>query len=213
MEKRAIFKFYQSGEWIITDRDNFEETNLCECYDNYGIEIDCCTAGCYTLDNSECDARKDCAEYIKEKFKLVKIDEDGDEEDIEFEITGDCEIEFGDEDDADGFDIDAINAEIEKWERENACHTEVEAYTFHDGHNFKTLTAGYESDHADGELVEVEDEDDPDDEVVKILAEFDSNEWDWSDWAWGYRYKETENYTFTQSQFVEAWGYASVEEK
>ncbi len=131
-----VVKFYDedSNETTmkVTKRNNFEETNLCECYGKYGQKVGCWNSGCYSLANPDSDAMKDLIAAIEEKFDVTPgIVEcpDG-----SFEVEPDSETE----------DIEGeINRFIKRWQEENEYHSKAEAWTYFDSSNFRTVILKY----------------------------------------------------------------------
>ena len=123
---------------LVSLRSNFESLNVCETYGDYGQQVGCCNAGCYTLENSECSAQSDCSSAITKEFNVcVSIERIADKFTV---IPTDDDEEFPDE------LIENIDAFIEGWQKENENHTECTGYTYLDGSNFATIVIDHEHD-------------------------------------------------------------------
>lgn len=121
----------EDEEFFITYKENFENVRFCECYDDYGQKNGCYNAGCYSIDNSESEAKNECIEALY-KHLGVEFTED-DCNDISFD-----EAIEGTNDLLSNINLEEIEKFVEKWKVENEIHTEVTAWTYWDGRNFKT---------------------------------------------------------------------------
>lgn len=129
----------------VTRRSNFEETNLCDTYGNYGSKVDCFDAGCYSLDNGSSSFKSDLELFIEEKFNL----------------EGEFSYDDYKEQQEDGIDTDQplfieIDKAVKNWIKENENHTEVTAWSFHDSNNFKTVVL--KTDFGEPDCEELDDE-------------------------------------------------------
>jgi len=123
-----VLKGVNEGNFFsITKRGNFEETTLCECYDNNGQIIGCYEAGCYSLDNSGSVFVNDLLQALDGKFETKRL--------ADFENSSFSDIE-------DFINILDLSKEEEefarKWANKNTIHHEVIAWTYHDSHNFQS---------------------------------------------------------------------------
>lgn len=114
LNKYIVIENVSSERRFIILRTNFEEIDMCDAYSSYGIKIDCSTAGCYALENSESSAQIDCLKAIRNEFK------------IEFEDIDDIE------------DENILNF-IKDWKKENEIHCVCTAYTFYNGVSLESL--------------------------------------------------------------------------
>lgn len=183
MKKYIVVTCEGYDEYFITHRDNFKDVELCECYGNYGQKIGCYNAGCYSTDNSSGDFSTNFMKAFNEKYPDSGIDSI----DTILEGNNNEYIEF-----------------YEGWKKENTAHTQVKAWTYWDGRNFKSLVI--ENDFGgENDVSELEE-----DEQRKILAEFDGQ----VDVFRGHSAsQETENYIFTTTKWQSDQWLANVKSK
>lgn len=163
LEKWIVVKFGDETEDPIrvTRRINFEEMNYCEAYGDYGVRVDCYYAGCYSLDNSQSDAKSDCIEALKQAFtELEKYTIDLDYEIISFPN----EEEFDNSEEREALNYSGYADFIKTWRKENEVHTQVTGWTYHDSHNYKTVVS--EMDFGEADCVELDEE-----EQIEILLQ------------------------------------------
>jgi hypothetical protein len=182
-------------QMFVTKRDNFESVNLCETYDNYGQKVGCYNAGCYAIDNSDSDAEKDFLRDLYDHFGIEYNDDDL----AEFDFS---DVENGLNELLSGISQEKIDSFIKEWKEKNEIHTEAIAWTYWDGHNFRSLVM--RSDLGEPDVEEIDD-----DEEEAILAELP-----------GFPYIEgttasieTENYIFTFTLWADDPFYCTVEKK
>lgn len=133
----------------ITSRDDFEKTNLCDCRDNYGNTVGCQNAGCYSVENSYCDAAEEC---VKALYKHLNVSSDDiDSDDLDDALNGCNEL-------LEGIEQEKIDSFIEKWREENENHVEVTAWNYWDNSNWRTFILEAESGEVDVEEVENSEE-------------------------------------------------------
>lgn len=137
----------------VTKRENFDKMNFCDAYGDYGHEVGCCNAGCYSLDNSDSSFISDLESFIKDKFNL----------------EGEFSYDDYKEQQEQGIDTDQplfveIDKVVKKWISENETHTEVTGWTYHDSHNFRTIVS--ECEFGEPDCVELEEE-----EQIEILLQ------------------------------------------
>lgn len=114
----------------VTFRKYFEEMNYCKCFSEYGQQIGCYNAGCYSLQNNTSDAMKDLIAAIEEKFDVTP--------DIVEYVNNNFKVEpRTDIDDELRIEIDKF---IKEWRKENEYHTKATAWTFFDSHNYRSVT-------------------------------------------------------------------------
>lgn len=111
---------------LVSMRANFEKVRLCETYGDYGQQVGCYNAGCYSLDNSESTCKEDLEQYITDKFKLRE----------KFSYD-----DFIEQEEAN----DKIKESIKTWIEENENHSSCVAYTYWDGSNFATALISNEN--------------------------------------------------------------------
>lgn len=113
--------------------NKIETLNLSETYGDYGQIVGHTDAGDYHFDNEYSDAQKDCLNELLKKFTT--------EVDAEIEFIDDRnDIFIVDEDSYDGdTDVKELNEFVKNWREKNESLTEVEGFTFWDGHNWKTI--------------------------------------------------------------------------
>lgn len=162
LEKWIVVEFNYSEDseksLAVTRRSNFEEINMCDTYADYGNQVGCCNAGCYSLDNSESTAASDCKDAIEEKFNLgfcIDIEECAGE----FTV-----VSLDDEKELTESQVSEIETFIVNWREANENHTKVTGWTYHDSHNFKTVTIA--SDFGETDATELEEDD-----QIEILLE------------------------------------------
>lgn len=142
----------------VTRRANFENMNLCGAYENYGRTVGCEDAGCYVFSNSESTVALDFSKELYEKFPGVEaiVDEN------EMSHREFCEFFIDSMNHKTGRDLFGVErfkemlAFFTEWEAANTSHTEVTGWTFHDGHNFKTIILDEHDENACTELAESE---------------------------------------------------------
>jgi len=144
----------------VTRRSNFEKMNFCNAYGNYGVQVDCNNAGCYSFNNTESQIFDDFYSEASKEFGFTEDDLDRLElthrefyemliepvDSVAYKIMKD---EFE--------DWDAIIDFFNQWREENETHTEVTGWTFHDSHNFRTVIS--ECDFGEPDCVELDEED------------------------------------------------------
>jgi len=152
----------------ITKRSNFEKMDFCKAYGNYGVQVDCNNAGCYSFNNtdscifsdfySEASEMFGFNEDVLDKLELshrslyeMLIEPSGS---VAYRIMKDEITEW-----------DKVIEFFNKWREENETHTEVTAWTYHDSHNFKTVVL--DTDFGEPDCVELDE-----DEQKKIFAEY-----------------------------------------
>lgn len=126
---------------LVSNRANFQKVRLCETYGDYGQQVGCYNAGCYSLDNSESTFKQDLESYITEKFEL--------EENFSYDDFAEL-----DENEAD----EKILESIKIWIEENENHSSCVAYTYWDGNNFATAVISNEYFEDQVSHVEIEEE-------------------------------------------------------
>lgn len=192
----VVEKTYGSdGYFFITKKSNFETVNLCECFNNYGHQIGCYDAQCYSFDNSDSDAFKDCLRDLYEHLSVEYSDDD-----LNYSIE---EILEGDNDLLVNFHKNQIDEFIKKWKDENESHVEVEAWIYWDGSNYKTFIL-----EADNELF-CDVKELPDEQQEEILSEMPDSPYIENVSA----QVETENFIFTFTRFASDPWICSAEKK
>ena len=176
---------YKGNQIFITEEDNFKKVNLCESYNEYGQKVGCYDAGCYCLDNSYSPFLNDLLSALDEKLNTNYSNNHKHSSCTNVENLFEM-IEPSDE------EKDFIN----DWISDNEIHSEIKAWTYYNGHNFNTLCLENYDMPCRKHVEELSD-----DINNKILSEYFSDNNNWSNWSGGFRYKETENYIFTQSQW------------
>jgi len=191
----VLEKTYENdGYFYITQRNNFETINLCDCFDDYGQPIGCYRSKCYSFDNSDSDATKDCLKDLYEYFGIKYSDDD-----LLFNIK---DVLRGENPLLQNIDKERINEFVKNWQKENESHTEVEAWTFWDGGNYKTLVL--QSDFGYEDVREVDEE--TQEVILSELPDYPYIEKD-------IEQIETENFIFTFSRYESDPFYCSVCEK
>ncbi len=191
----VLEKTYENdGYFYITQRSNFKTVNLCDCFDDYGQQIGCYRAKCYSFDNSDCDAEQDCLKELYEHFNIEYSDDD-----LLFNIE---ETISGENDLLKNIEKEKIKEFIDNWKEENEWHVEVEAWTYWDGRNYRTIIL--QSDFGIEDVREIDEE-----EQEAILTELPEN----PDIEKPVVQVETENYIFTFSRYASDPFYCSVCEK
>lgn len=142
----------------VTRRSNFEKMSFCNAYGNYGVQVDCNNAGCYTFSNSESSIFLDFSKKLYGAFPGSEAIVD--ENEMTDKELAECFIDsyshkslkdmFGEEF---GKMLEFFNA----FRKENETHTEVTGWTFHDSHNFRTVIS--ECDFGEPDCVELDEED------------------------------------------------------
>ena len=144
-----------SEENMIFLRKDFEEKNMCGCYDDNGQEIGCYDAGCYSFNNSALDCKETFLSEFSNKFPGIfkKFEEELKNCDYIKEIE---EILS-----------ENRNARLwsTKWNNDNEEHTKVIAGTFHDGSNYKSIIL--ENEFCSSNCVEFDEE-----ESLEIIKEY-----------------------------------------
>lgn len=186
--------YVSDGRFYITRRSNFETVNLCDCFDNYGQIIGCYGAKCYSFDNSDSDAAKDCLRELYEHFGIEYSDDD-----LLFSIE---EVLNGENDLLVEVDEEKINEFIKNWKENNETHTEVDAWTYWDGRNYRTVIL--QSDFGFEDVREIDDE-----KQDAILSELPENPYTEKP----VEQLETENFIFTFSRYADNPWYCEVIEK
>ena len=146
----ALKKEGDEGIFHVTEADNFDHCNLCECRNQFGRTVGCYYAGCYAIENTYSTAEKDCMEALCSRFGI-----DIKSEPIE-EIELTDEPPYGVQEAIEGIPQSQIVSFIDKWKRENESHVEVIAWTYWDGNNHKTIVLDSESGDRDMERVNEE---------------------------------------------------------
>lgn len=186
--------YVNDGRFYITRRSNFETVNLCDCFDDYGQIIGCYGAKCYSFDNSDSDATKDCLRALYEHFGIEYSDDD-----LLFSIE---EVLNGENDLLADVDKEKIDEFIKNWKENNETHTEVDAWTYWDGRNYRTIIL--QSDFGFEDVREIDDE-----KQDAILSELPENQ----DTEKPIEQVETKNFIFTFSRYASDPFYCSVYEK
>ncbi len=156
----VVQKTNGDDSFYITERNNFETVNLCDCFDNNGFKIGCFGAQCYSIDNSYSDATKDCLKSLYEYFEIEYSDDY-----LLFSIE---EVLSGENDLLSEIDEKEIYGFIKNWRENNEAHTEVDAWTYWDGCNYKTIILRSEMGIED--VIEIDDE--KQDAVLSELPEY-----------------------------------------
>lgn len=139
----------EDEEYFITSEKNFEEQNLCDCFDNYGQKIGCYNAGCYSIDNSASDAKNDCLEAMYKNFGVEFDKDDLCDDSFDSALEGDNELLYN----VPQISIDNF---IKDWKDKNEYHAGVKAWTYWDGSNFKTFVLKADSGITDLEELDWE---------------------------------------------------------
>ena len=186
----VVQKTKGDDSFYITERNNFETVNLCDffifrnlCFDNNGFKIGCFGAQCYSIDNSYSDATKDCLKSLYEYFEIEYSDDY-----LLFSIE---EVLSGENDLLSEIDEKEISGFIKNWRENNEAHTEVDAWTYWDGCNYKTIILRSEMGIED--VIEIDDE--KQDAILSELPEYPiMNK--------AIERIETENYMYTFTRFA-----------
>ena len=185
----------EDEEFFITREKNFEKQKLCDCFDNFGQKIGCYNAGCYSLDNSSSDVYKDCLKELYKNFGVEYTDDNLQYSDFDDAASGDNELLYN-------VPQSSIDDFISEWKERNENHIEVKAWTYWDGHNFKTFVLEADSGMVDVEELGLEKQE-------SILSEYP-----------GVPYiegtlesDETENYVFTFTRWADDPWICSVKER
>ena len=145
------------GGFSIVNKDDIKTNRLCETYDNYGNQVGCYDAGCYSFSNSASGMHEDCIDAINEKFNL-KLDYESWMANLEEWERYLKNNEIPEDKIADILDF------IKEFEKENTQHAEVKAITYWDGHNWHDLILEHAYDgYTDGYILDEE-------EAADILA-------------------------------------------
>jgi hypothetical protein len=211
LEKYIILRFEGDDDYQITLRSHFEQINLCDCYENYGMKCGCYDSGCYVFKNSGCEIAEDCYKELYHEFEHNNDDEESIwglvRENLELSYTDFFEMLINDKDVfiSNFLLTEEMYIEVKKWfenwKEENETHTQVTAWTYWDGNNFKTVVLS--TDFGEPDCFEVDSE-----ESRKILAEFNG-----ALDVFATESKETENYIFTTTLYASDPYLASVEIK
>ena len=151
----------------VTRRSNFAEMNFCKAYGNYGVQVGCYNAGCYSFDNSGCSIFEDFYSAITEKigrFGSLMDDLELTNQDL-VEWLNDKEGSVAYKTGLENFpDWVKMVAFFKEWKEQNENHTEVTAWTYHDSHNFKTI--GLKAEFNEPDCVELDEK-----EQIEILLQ------------------------------------------
>jgi hypothetical protein len=143
-----VIEDYSNNRFFIVKEGSFKNTCLCECYGNYGRQLNCYDAGCYSRHNTDSNfhrhAFSELYEILGERqaSKITQLREElEDDEAFRYFFTPRA------------FDVyvnisktllQKCKSFLAKWERENTEHTECEALTFWNGHNHESVVLGDE---------------------------------------------------------------------
>lgn len=215
--KAYKFTNTEDSRIFITDETSFENINACKAYNDYGQQVGCCDAGCYTLKNEGSGIHKDLFEALTDKYGYITyLDENISfqslYEKLDFfnsvkalndnlcDLINHEAIEFDDFSNTMGF--------ILAWVKENENHTEIEALTVWNGSNHKTVAVltsdfGYgESQQYVTELDEEESE-----KYLKAYEEHISGQ----PLEGTYRVINCEGFTISTSRMLDDWAAAWIE--
>lgn len=126
----------------VTRRNNFEKMNFCESFGNYGQEVDCYDAGCYSFGNSSSSIFEDFYQALNEKgFGIGSLMDDND-------------LTYSDLVEILQYPLNHKNGEaifsaefpqmiqfFKEWRKQNEIHTKVTGWTYWDSHNYKTVVS------------------------------------------------------------------------
>lgn len=181
----------EKEDFVLLNVD-FEEINECETYDKYGQIVGCHDAGCYSIDNCDCDFVEDLIIAINKEFNLDC------NKDVYFDDLQDIldELEL----------TDNVNIKqfAKNWVEEETEHTLCKSYDYYDGSNYKSLILENMGDQVD--LIELND-----DLNNKIIEEYNKIEECQFVFKNGIASVETENYIFKKSNFSWMFAIANIE--
>jgi hypothetical protein len=193
-ELMVVRKLNADNELLIVKEEWFEDSKPCECYDNYGQQCDCYNSGCYSLENSESDAISDMLSKLYEHFNIEYTQDDLCDDKYEDTKNGDNEL-------LEGISEDDINNFITDWKDKNEIHTEIKAYTFHNGRNFQTIVLESDCCKPNVERVAAEEE--------KLIIEEYIN-CSYNKQQSGFTIYDGDKYNFTISAYQEHWWIAEA---
>lgn len=145
LEKWIVVSFPDADPYNtirITRRSNFEEISFCEAYGNYGQNVGCYDAGCYSFNNTDSEIFDHFYDEASKKFGFnedildaLELSHRGLYEML-IEPTGSVAYKVM----KDAIkNWDSVIEFFKAWREENETHTEVTGWTYHDSHNFKTV--------------------------------------------------------------------------
>lgn len=179
----------EDGKMYIADKSIFSELAISNCYGPYGQKISCADAGDY-VEILSSEAAEMVEEYRSEDGHAVS------------EVKKGAVITAYDDNDVFQMLFDTFFLE-ENGEKHCAFSFEKWlAYTFWDGHNWKTITLTSPEVPSFTEMVG--------DEPAKIIAEWE-NKGDDCEKEFGQEIYTCEKYEFTVSHFACSWALAEVE--
>lgn len=149
----------------VTRRENFAKMNFCDAYGDYGKQVGCDAAGCYTFSNSESSIFLDFTKELYQKFQIESIVDENEMTDREF-----CEFFIDSMNYKPGRELfgagvfDEILSYFKAWKEQNETHTEVTGWTYHDSRNFETVVS--ECDFGEPDCTELDEE-----EQIEILIQ------------------------------------------
>lgn len=151
----------------VTLRSNFEKMNFCDAYGNYGQQVGCYDAGCYSFENSGCSIFDDFYSAISKKigpFGSLMDDLELTTNDL-VEWLSSSEDSVSYKTGLDNFpDWGKMVVFYKTWREQNENHTQVIGWTYHDSHNFKTVIS--EADFGEPDCTELDQ-----DEEIEILLQ------------------------------------------
>jgi hypothetical protein len=151
----------------ITHRSNFEKMDYCKAYGNYGVQVDCYHAGCYSFSNSSSEIfeRFYDALHTDGGFGVGSLMDDN-------ELTYKELVEMLQDPSNHANGEKIFGSQFPKmveffkiWRDANENHTEVTGWTYHDSHNFRTVVS--EADFNETDCTELDE-----DEQIAILLQY-----------------------------------------
>lgn len=150
----------------VTRRANFEQMNFCDAYGDYGQQVSCYDAGCYSFENSASSIFDDFYTAISDRYGIGSLMDDinagnftvNDLVDLLKESNLDLGVEYF------GKDFHKMIKFFEAWKAKNENHTEVTGWTYWDSHNHKTVVS--KCDFGEPDCIELDEE-----EQIEILLQ------------------------------------------
>ena len=134
--------------YALVSSEEIIEGYLCDAFDSCGQKLECDDAGCYSIESSTSDFRKDLLAFLSSNLKDESLKNFEYEWDFEEELRELLQKKYGEK----GIEL------LEKFIREETIHTEAIYTTYWDGSNWKTKIWYSDDGYTDGELL---GEDDP----------------------------------------------------
>lgn len=155
------------NRYRVTRRSNFQEMDFCKAHGDYGVQVDCNNAGCYSFNNTDSEIFD---HFYDEASKMFDFNEDILDE-LELTHRGLYEMLI-EQTGSVAYKImkdfipawDDVIAFFKEWREQNETHTQVKGWTFHDSHNFKTIVC--ETQFGETDCTELDKE-----EQIEILKQ------------------------------------------